>query len=208
MKDNVPIANLRHLIRTLDRATRRWGSQRDPMGIWITEYGYQTKPPDPIAGVAPSRQGPLTAWGEYMAYRNRRVASVAQFLYVDDRPIPGHSSLSPQAWITWQSGLFTINGNAKPFALDYLRPIHVAQRGRLVRVFGAYRPGRTGASIPARIEFSRGNGQWRVLRNFTVNNPRGYLNAFVRPPGRGFVRIMWSDPSSGRPSPSRPARVR
>ena len=57
-----------------------------PCRIWITEYGYQTSPPDPFAGVQLSRQGPLTAWGEYLAYRNPRVASIAQFLLVDDKP--------------------------------------------------------------------------------------------------------------------------
>jgi hypothetical protein len=208
LKDNVPIANLGRLTGTLDRAQSHWGSQREPMGIWITEYGYQTTPPDPIAGVAPTRQGPLTSWGEYMAYRNPRVASVAQFLYVDDKPVPGYAGRNPQRWITWQSGLFTWDGGTKPFALDYVRPIHTAQRGRSVRIFGGYRPGRTGASIAARLEYSRGGGQWQTLRSLTVSNARGYLNARVRVPRAGFVRIMWRDPSSGAPAPSRAMRVR
>ncbi|MDQ4049388.1 MAG: hypothetical protein M3131_08430 [Actinomycetota bacterium] len=208
MKDNVPIGNLRCLISTLDRATFYWGSQREPMSMWITEYGYQTTPPDPIAGVAPARQGPLTSWGEYMAYRNRRVASVAQFLYVDDKPVPGYSGRHPQRWITWQSGLFAMNGAAKPFAADYLRPIHTAQRGRSVRIFGGYRPAPTGAAVAARLEYSRGGGQWQTLRNVTVTNPRGYVSTRVRVPGAGFVRIMWRDPASGASMPSRAMRVR
>ncbi|MGH2742446.1 MAG: hypothetical protein ACRDN8_08175, partial [Thermoleophilaceae bacterium] len=72
IRDNVPIANLGRLTRTLDLAAFRWGSQARPMPIWITEYGYQTRPPDPLVGVRPARQGPLSAWGEYMAYRNPR----------------------------------------------------------------------------------------------------------------------------------------
>ena len=208
LKDNVPIANLGRLIRTLDRAASRWGGRREPIGIWITEYGYQTAPPDPVAGVAPARQGPLTAWGEYMAYRNPRVGSIAQFLYVDDRPVPGYTGRSPKRWITWQSGLYTMDGAPKPFALDYLRPIHVAQRGRLVRIFGAYRPGQTGAPVGARLEYSPGRGRWRALRSATVTNARAYLSARVRVPRRGFVRIMWRDPTTGAPAPSRAMRVR
>ena len=208
LRDNVPIANLGRLFRTLDRAMRYWGSQRQPIDMWITEYGYQTTPPDPIAGVAPARQGPLSAWGEYMAYRNPRVASIAQFLYVDDEPVAGYSGRHPRRWITWQSGLFTREGTPKPFAVDYQRPIHAVQRGRLVRVFGGYRPGRTGTSILARLEYSRRGDRWQALRTVAVTNPRGYLSARVRVPRAGFVRLVWRDPATNAPVPSRSVRVR
>ena len=208
MKDNVPIANLTRLIDTLDRATLAWGSRREPMSIWITEYGYQTTPPDPVAGVAPARQGPLSAWGEHMAYRNPRVASIAQFLYVDDEPVAGYSGRHPRRWITWQSGLFTREGTPKPFAVDYQRPIHAVQRARLVRVFGGYRPGRTGTSILARLEYSRRGDRWQALRTVAVTNPRGYLSARVRVPRAGFVRLVWRDPATNAPVPSRSVRVR
>ena len=209
IKDNVPIANLRRLTNTLDRAAFYWGSQREPIPIWITEYGYQTKPPDPIAGVAPDRQGPLTSWGEYMAYRNPRVASTAQFLFVDDRPVNGCYSPIPGCWISWQSGLFTWDFKPKPFLQDYLRPIHLAgQRGRTAHLFGGYRPGPTGASILARVEHLSGGSGWRPIRNLLVTNPRGYVNVRVRVPGPGLVRILWRDPSNGSLSASRPVAVR
>ena len=209
MKDNVPIANLRRLINTLDRATFFWGSQREPLPIWITEYGYQTKPPDPIAGVAPARQGPLTSWGEYMAYRNPRVASTAQFLFVDDRPINGCYAPIPGCWISWQSGLFTWDHKPKPFLQDYLRPIHlVRQRGRNVHLFGGYRAAPTGASILARVEYLRPGGGWQPIRNLLVQNPRGYVNVRVRVPGAGLVRILWRDPRNGALSASQPVAVR
>jgi hypothetical protein len=208
LKDNVPIGNLGRLVGTLDRAQFLWGSQRGQWDVWLTEYGYQTTPPDPIAGVAPERQGPLTAWGEYLAYRNPRVASIAQFLYVDDKPRPGFARRDRRRWQTWQSGLFTSKGRPKPFALDYLRPLHIVQAGGAVRVFGAYRPAPKGAALPARIEHSRGDGRWQTLRELTVRNPRGYLSELVRVPGPGFVRIVWRDPADGNLAGSRPARVR
>ena len=206
--DNVPIGNLGRLVRTLDRAQFAWGSQREPWDVWLTEYGYQTTPPDPIAGVTPERQGPLTAWGEYLAYRNPRVASIAQFLYVDDKPRGGFAHLDRKRWQTWQSGLFYANGQPKPFAIDYLLPIHVEQSGGLTRVFGGYRPAPEGAAIPARIEYSAGDGRWRPLRDLTVRNPRGYLSVVVGSPGPGLIRIGWRDPRSGAPSWSRPQAVR
>ena len=208
LRDNVPIGNLPRLTSTLDRAHFSWGSRRDPWDVWLTEYGYQTTPPDPIAGVAPERQGPLAAWGEYIAYRNPRVASIAQFLYVDDKPVPGFRHLDRRRWHTWQSGLFTRQGRPKPFALDYIRPLYLRQEGDAVRVFGAYRPAPDGAVIPARIEHSQGDARWRTLSEVVVRNSRGYLSTLVRSPGPGLIRIAWRDPADGGLAPTRPLRVR
>ena len=71
-----------------------------------------------------SRQGPLSSWGEYLAYRNPRVASIAQFLLIDDKPIDGLAT-SRKGWITWQSGLYTRDGRPKPALAEYKAPIHV-----------------------------------------------------------------------------------
>ena len=206
LKDNVPIGNLSRLTRTLDRAGFAWGGGRR-MNIWITEYGYQTTPPDPVAGVEPERQGPLTAWGEYMAYRNPRVASIAQFLFVDDKPILRYAEEDPKRWMTWQSGLFTQDARPKPFLRDYILPLYLAQDGLTVRVFGAYRPGAAGAAVDGRIEWSRGDGQWLPLRGFRVTNARGYVNTTVTVPGPGLVRINWRDPVRGSIIPTTPQRV-
>lgn len=207
-KDNAPIANIGRLVRTLDRATARWGS-RTRMPVWITEYGYQTKPPDPLVGVAPRRQGPLSAWGEEIAYRNPRVASIAQFLFVDDGPVPGLSGNDPRRWITWQSGLYDLDRNPKPALRDYTRPIHTRQQGRRVRVFGGYRPPATGVPISASVEYSpAGRRGWRTLRRLTVRNRRGYVTTFVRVRRAGRLRIVWRDPGNGARVGSRSVRVR
>jgi hypothetical protein len=196
-RDNVPIANLRYMTRTLDRAAFFWGSTRRPLPIWITEYGYQTKPADPFTGVAPSRQGPLSAWGEYMAYRNPRVASVAQFLLVDDKPLPTFPINSRKSWISWQSGLYTQDFQPKPFLADYQVPIHVRRGRRSVRVFGAYRPGPNGARIAAQVQFAPRGGAFAPVKNHLVTNRRAYLNTRVRRRGRGHIRIVWTDPVTG-----------
>jgi hypothetical protein len=208
IKDNVPLANMGRLIRTLDRAILRWGGGRRRTPIWITEYGYQTKPPDPLIGVAPSRQGPLTTWGEYMAYRNPRVASIAQFLYVDDGPVPGFFGRDPRRWISWQSGLYSRNMRPKPALTDYLRPIHVSQRGRRVRVFGGYRPAATGVSLSARLDYAPRGAGWEPLRNFRVNNRRGYLSTTARVRRAGQVRLVWRDPATRRLVASRSVTVK
>ncbi len=207
LRDNVPIGNLRHLTQTLDRATAKWRPTA-PKPIWITEYGYQTSPPDPTAGVAPDRQGPLTAWGEYIAYRNPRVASIAQFLLRDDVPVPGLADDHPGRWVTWQSGIFTSDRRPKPFYEDYIAPLHVIQRGSRARAFGTSRPAPTGMVLDAAVEFApAAGGPWRTLSRRRVRNSRGYVNLPFSVPSAGRVRLVWTDPVSGGKVASNPAPV-
>ena len=196
LRDNVSIGNIGHLIRTLDRAAAAWIGLGPRKAIWMTEYGYQTRPPDPTAGVNPARQGPLGAWGEYLAYRNPRVASFAQFLLFDDKPLVGVPESDRRRWVTWQSGLLTAEGRAKPAYEDFRLPMHVAGKGRSVRVFGTFRPLPTGTAVNARIEFAPPGGAWRLLRTVAVTNPRGYVSARVRLPRAGLTRIVWQDPQA------------
>ena len=207
-KDNISIGNLRKLTSTLDRAAFFWGSLRPPMNVWITEYGYQTTPPDPIAGVAQDRQGPLTAWGEYLAYKNPRVASIAQFLLIDDKPVPGYRGNDPRRWVSWQSGLFAQNGRPKPFLQDFRRPLHVSQSGRRVRLFGTFRPANTGVPVGVAVQYMGADRTWRNLNALVTNNPRGYVDTPVTVPGPGFVRLAWLNPATKQVEPTRPTAVK
>jgi len=206
IRDNVPIANLRHMTRTLDRATFYWGNSREPLPLWITEYGYQTSPPDPFAGVRLSRQGPLSSWGEYLAYRNPRVASIAQFLLIDDKPIDGLAT-SRKGWITWQSGLYTRDGRPKPALGEYKAPIHVVRKGRWLRVFGAFRDAPNGSRLVAQVQFASDGGRFARVSDHQVTNVRGYLNTRIARRGSGSVRILWANPATGATSVSRAVPV-
>jgi hypothetical protein len=92
----ITLGNIDVLIREV---TRRWG--RRP--IWITEYGYQTKPPDRKFGVSYKKQAQYLAQSYAIARRNRRIQMFMWFLLRDDRRLAG-----------WQSGLMTANGRRKP----------------------------------------------------------------------------------------------
>jgi hypothetical protein len=209
--DAAPLGALYRLTRTLDRAQFRWGAETAEWPIWITEYGYQTLPPDPFRGVSWSRQASWMSWGEYLAYGNPRVDSYAQFLLIDDAPKKGFRRSDKRRWVTWQSGFFTTDGEAKPSLEEFRRPIHVtparAHRGRSARVFGVFRTAPYDTPIDARIEFARSGGSWETLATATVTNARGYLLQRVRPPGSGRIRIVWTDPTSGSEVSSRAQRI-
>ena len=90
----VTIGNLPDLHRLLRRIFQRYG-QPIPGGkryvpLYLTEFGYQTKPPDPL-GVSVARQAAYLNQSEYIAWRDPVVRTLAQFLLVDDGRDPGHT---------------------------------------------------------------------------------------------------------------------
>ena len=92
----VTLGNLSDLIR---QVTRLYGNKR----IWITEYGYQTNPPDPIFGVSYAEQARYLTQAFGIARKNPRVDLMLWFLLKDEPNLSG-----------WQSGLITYSGKKKP----------------------------------------------------------------------------------------------
>ena len=74
-----------------------------PRRFWITEYGYQTKPPDGQFGVSWSNQARYLTQAFAIAKRNPRVDLMLWFLVRDEPNLAG-----------WQSGLMTRDGVKKP----------------------------------------------------------------------------------------------
>jgi hypothetical protein len=92
----VTLANIDVLAREL---TRLWGPKR----IWITEYGYQTNPPDRVFGVSYARQAAYLREAFTLARKHPRIDLMLWFLLRDEPNLGG-----------WQSGLLTRTGRRKP----------------------------------------------------------------------------------------------
>ncbi len=92
----VTLGNISDLIREV---TRLYGNKR----IWITEYGYQTNPPDKLYGVTYAKQALYLKQAFAIARANPRIDMMLWFLLKDD-PNPNG----------WQSGLITSKGAKKP----------------------------------------------------------------------------------------------
>jgi hypothetical protein len=99
----VTLGNLQALV---DEVTRRYGRKR----IWITEYGYQTNPPDRFFGVSWARQAAYLAQAYTIARRHPRVDMMLWYLLQDEPSVGG-----------WQSGLQTTTGRRKPAFSTYRR---------------------------------------------------------------------------------------
>jgi len=56
----------------------------------MTEFGFETNPPDPFSGVPLAAQAQFNTIGEYQAWQNPRIQSQAQFLLRDVAPVKKH----------------------------------------------------------------------------------------------------------------------
>jgi hypothetical protein len=93
----ITLGNIGLLIKQLNRSFGR--SKR----LWITEYGYQTRPPDRYFGVPYALQAKYVHQAYALAKKTRRVDVFIWFLIRDERRLSG-----------WQSGVVTIGGKRKP----------------------------------------------------------------------------------------------
>jgi hypothetical protein len=92
----VTLGNFDVLVQEIDRL---YGKR---MRLWITEYGYQTNPPDRIFGVTYRKQATYLTQAAAWARRNPRVDMFLWFLLTDEERLGG-----------WQSGLTTVTGKRK-----------------------------------------------------------------------------------------------
>jgi hypothetical protein len=86
--------------------TRLYGNKR----IWITEYGYQTNPPDSIVGVSWAKQAAYLTQAFAIARKNPRIDMMLWFLLKDEPTLSG-----------WQSGLLTASGKRKPAYAAFMK---------------------------------------------------------------------------------------
>jgi len=85
----------------LDREVRRlYGPKR----LWLTEYGYQTRPQDRIFGVSYAKQAAYLRQAYTIAKRHPRIDMLLWFMLRDDT----------NRSIGWQSGFLTASGKKKP----------------------------------------------------------------------------------------------
>jgi Glycosyl hydrolase catalytic core len=103
----VTLGNLGALVSELNRLYGR------KMRIWITEYGYQTNPPDKLFGVSWAKQARYMRQAYAIARANPRVDMMLWFLLKDEPDLGG-----------WQSGLITAKGKFKPSLAAYRKIAH------------------------------------------------------------------------------------
>ncbi len=142
--EQITMGDLERLSALLDQL-HRLGRTTTRLPIFITEYGYETNPPDLVRGVSLRQQARYHGFATYLAWRQGDVASFAQFLMNDIGP-PADAGNDPVAKSRdWQSGLYFHDGRAKQHAVQAFKVPFWAEARSLagqdvVVVFGQVRP--------------------------------------------------------------------
>jgi hypothetical protein len=169
------------LERLLTLVSRSFGSKR----IWLTEYGYQTNPPDRMLGVSQAAQARYLAEASLRAYRAPRVDLLIHFLVRDEQHVG-----------RWQSGLFTFGNTRKLSASAFPLPLaQLSRSGAVATLWGQVRAG--SGKQAYRVRYLRG-GAWRWLGGMRTTSARGYFSLKARLP-RGTSVQLWSRGSLGVP---------
>ena len=171
--ETITMATLERLLREV---SRNFGAKR----IWLTEYGYQTNPPDRTLGVSYARQARLLADASHRVYLAPRVDMLIHYLYRDE-PEVGR----------WQSGLTKLTGAAKPALRAYQLPLVQASRtGSRTILWGQVRPGKGRQRY---VLQQHRNGSWDDVGGTRLTSSRGFLSLAVSA-GRGTkFRLMLPD---------------
>jgi hypothetical protein len=187
---DITIGTLGRLTTWLNRGAARG---RVPRGlpVYLTEFGFQTNPPDRLSGVPLARQARWLNESDWIAYRNSRVASVAQYELQDDPRVD-----------SFNTGLRFHDGRAKPALAAYRIPIWVTAGRRSTRVWGQIRPAAEGVPQEVEVQYrSAGGRTWRTLRTVTVTGPRDFIDLTTSRRAR-YWRLSWSRFTSRRASRS------
>ena len=182
-KYDAAIGDGRRLTRTLDRLVRlralKPGRGRR-LSVFYTEFGYQTTPPDPFAGVSLNLQRLYLQQAAFVAQRTPRVRGLNQFRLTDGA-IAGKGL---RRFEEFQSGLMFRNRRPKPAFSVFAHPFVI--RGD--RFWGQIRPG--GAHTVRVQRRARAGGPWRLVAQVPTDR-LGYFSFRLRGRKAGTYRYLY-----------------
>ncbi len=200
--DDVGMADLGRLSSALRRIFGAYRVGGGGLAIFNTEFGYQSRPPDPF-GFPQPLQAAYINQAEYMSYVNPRVRSTHQFLLEDAPPYTQFPANSYQYWGSFQTGLLEHDGKVKQALAAYRMPIFIpAARRRhagIFRVWGGARPAPNGSRQTLQVQYRRNvrGAKWRTRKSVTTRRIRNYVDTHVRLTHTGAVRLRWAKPGGG-----------
>jgi hypothetical protein len=163
--------------------TRYFGSKP----LWLTEYGYQTNPPDKLLGVSYALQAKYLAEAALRVWQQPGVTVLIHFLIRDEPSLGG-----------WQSGLFSVGGAAKLAYHAFALPLaEVSRHGSSTMLWGQVRPG---SGVRSYVLQRSVGGRWRAVGSTAKTARNGAFTRRATLPAGAQVRIF--APSVGWASPA------
>src|SRR4051794_7462411 len=154
--DTVHLGDLNRLSDLLKQLHDR-GRLASDLPLYLTEFGYESNPPDTGRGVPPETQARYMSLASFLAWKNPDTRMFAQFLYQDIR--------DPRSY---QTGLLYPDGQSKPalqaFKLPFWAQAQATNGQPYVLIWGQVRPGSGPQNVA--LEAQRPDGTWRTIPSF------------------------------------------
>ena len=196
--DEAQFGDLPRLFKALDRLKAK---KRLRLGstFHLTEFGYETSPPDSASGISLALQTRYLQQAAYIAWKSKRVRGLS-FYQWDDEPTKNLGS-GTRRYFGWQTGLRFNNGRPKPVLSTMLAPfvIDQAKGSRSGVLWGQVRgDGLNAVTIQVK---ERGAADFRDL--VTVNTRAdGTWSRRITLASRAAYRYRWTPrPNALDPSP-------
>jgi hypothetical protein len=166
--------------------------------MYLTEFGYESNPPNPYVKNSTAQQAAWINQVEYMAWKLPYVRSINQFELIDSRPRTQYPRGSRSYWGSFMTGLEFWGGKPKPALNAFRLPLWLpnAQHGPSVTVWGQLRPADHTQPQYGLLEFEpAGAGTFQPLSVVETLSPEGFFQTQVPIPSAGVLQLAWLSPS-------------
>jgi Cellulase (glycosyl hydrolase family 5) len=144
--------------------------------IWLTEYGYQTNPPDRFLGVSKALQARYLSEAAYVAWRAPRVDMLIHFLYRDEPELS-----------RFQSGLETLGNVPKPALDAFQLPLaETSRRSNTTSLWGQLRSPEAASTGVLETQVA---GGWKPLATVRPAGEDGFFRWHGTLPRGSVVRL-------------------
>ena len=195
-RQDAQFGDIPRLLGVIDRLTRMRAitAPNRQLTLRLTEFGYQTKPPDRFIGVSLSQQARYLQMAAYLASKQRRVKTVTQYQWRDE-PVRRLGS-GARRYAGWQSGLRFVSDKPKPAMRAFERPFVgvTSRRSKSVLLWGQVR---AGAGHELALEYRpSGSSTWGQLERVSTDES-GVWSRRLAAPEPGGYRFRLVDPATG-----------
>ncbi|HET6550078.1 MAG TPA: cellulase family glycosylhydrolase [Solirubrobacter sp.] len=188
-RDEAQFGDLRRLFKVLDRLRHRH-RLRIGRNVHLTEFGYQTSPPDRAVGIKLSLQTRYLQQAAYIAWKTKRVRGLS-FYQWDDEPVV-NLGRGTKRYAGWQTGLRFNSGRPKPVLSTMAAPFVVdrPRRAKKALLWGQVRPD---AEPLVTVQMRRrGSHRWTDLMQLRTARD-GTWSHRIKVPSRGATyRYEWT----------------
>ena len=193
--DDAQMGDLKRLFTTLDKLTHRHRlrAKGSRFKIRMTEFGYETSPPDRANGVSLSLQTRYLQQAAYIVWKSRRISSLAYYQWTDE-PVRNLGK-GANRYGNYQTGLTYKGGKAKPVLKTFAAPfvIDLPAKRASGLFWGQVRPAAS-RSVTIQVR-KKGAKTWSTLTKVSTLSD-GTWSKRIKVTKNASYRYQWT------PSPS------